>query len=627
VRQRPADPVIASADAYQTARRWISECFVSHDGCPGGLSAGSYLPTRVLDLSDFDAGRVKLHVSQGEKAQYAALSYCWGQTPQLTTTGETLKHSVQEGIKIEELPKTLQDALYTTKQLGIPYLWIDSLCIIQDSFEDKSAEITRMPQIYKNAVVTLSAAIAPDCGQGFLEDRQEVRRRVQSAFRLPLLPDDEALYVDTPAIGEVFLCLDQDLGFNIKDFADEPINKRAWTLQESWLSPRLLIYGSGPLKWQCLSKSITHGDESPRIDSFESDFRGRSKFFTSRDLAQGDIDPQLQLTYTSEQREVLLTEWKHLVYLYTRRSLSFADDKLPALSGIAAEFHRLSGDTYLAGLWKSSLPWGLLWHRLSGHADQSHSDRSPKPSFWKRLSKLFRRNKSSPHPVLDYHSPSWSFATTSGPVTFESPLYLERTTQVVIHSSSTTPETTLAPFGRVTGGKLTLTGPMRRMEWPEVTARYVIETEGNPHIYWDYIIPDGGAANPHFMKAAKSGRARPNTQYLIRDKLISKADAESAQSKPTMRRIPPQASGSPGPGHRVGNQSGQSFWFLELTWNDTPTGLVLVDAGDGTYKRTGFFMMGRNNDPEDLWVNGVHISGRREWDWDRGLEMRTITIV
>lgn len=355
---------MASEAAYDTAKQWISDCLFNYGKCPGrSLSDEAILPTRVLDLSaDCGPGRVRLHEGLSEeKGQYVALSYCWGKTGQYMTTEKTLKSFMNEGIEISLLPKTLQDAISSTKQLGISYLWIDSLCIIQDSDADKTHEITLMPQVYRNAIVTISAASASDCGQRFLEDRKEVQTRLRVAICLPffLTDDAEKLQNDSSLIGEVILCADENIRFNVKEFEDEPINLRAWTLQETWLSSRLLIYGSGPLKWQCLSKLLTHGENllalaAAVVRSYYTLFPKRDKFFIDESQEISQESSELPLIPIQHDTYKILDEWHDLVSSYSRRSLTVPEDKLPALSGIAAEFHRLTNDTYLAGIWQKS---------------------------------------------------------------------------------------------------------------------------------------------------------------------------------------------------------------------------------------------------------------------------------
>lgn len=261
--QRFASPEVDSPEAFQTARGWIEDCFKNHDECPKP-SEESRLPTRVLDIfSSFDTGKVRLHVSNSHDVgkTYAALSYCWGSTRRGSTrqtllTCSNLDAFAIAGIAIASLPQTLQDAILVARQLKIPYLWIDSLCIIQDSEHDKAIEIAAMPQIYKEAVVTISAASASDCGEGFLSTRQDIRGFRDLSLILPWSMNAEKhenMSIDeilesakgTDDIDAVFVTMDETCGFGNKPFAREVISKRAWTLQEGWLSSRLLIYGKG----------------------------------------------------------------------------------------------------------------------------------------------------------------------------------------------------------------------------------------------------------------------------------------------------------------------------------------------------------------------------------------------
>jgi Heterokaryon incompatibility protein (HET) len=462
VRQRPAQPGVDFPGAYKQAREWISNCLLSHEKCPK-KSTSSILPTRVIDIStERGEQRIRLHISNDEHATYAALSYCWGSTPQLTTTQEKLHSLTRDGIEIEKLPKTLQDAIHATRKLEIQYLWIDSLCIIQDSAEDKAIEISKMSQIYKEAVVTISAAVASDCGHGFLEDRKEVRERLDASFFLPYALTDEIEAEDLPryvregGVGQVYLCQDSSCGFEIRDFTQEAISQRAWTLQESWLSPRLLIYGSGPLKWQCLTASHSFGGTPPSQAAQEIvPIKPRQRFFPSSE------DP------TPSDTETISSDWQYLVRQYTSRAITDPNDKLPALSGIAAEFQRLSGDEYLAGLWRSTLPHSLLWHQLPAP--------SPKPT--KNIIQL----------PSAYRAPSWSWASVDGTISTEPRnKYLART-DIIIHSVYTTPASALAPLGKVTAGILTLSGLMRRMSWKQVQQRYVIpDSDRGPHMVMKY---------------------------------------------------------------------------------------------------------------------------------------------
>jgi len=119
--------------------------------------------------------------SLDSKGQYIALSYCWGEALPYTTTSRDLeKHKEDRGIRYVELPQTLRDAIFLTRCLGIGYLWVDCLCIVQDENADWEREASRMVDVYSNAYLTLRATRAGHCGEGFLHARKVRRRHVVS---------------------------------------------------------------------------------------------------------------------------------------------------------------------------------------------------------------------------------------------------------------------------------------------------------------------------------------------------------------------------------------------------------------------------------------------------------------
>jgi hypothetical protein len=249
------------------------------------------MPTRILEISlrENDDYSIRLHESNGQTAPYVALSYIWSKKPQtFLTLLDNINERMQQ-IDAKNLPKTVMDAVRCTQGLGLKYLWVDSLCIIQDSDTDKAKEIGRMSGIYKNAYATISAAKATKCEDSFLEHGSTVSDLPLSSFKLELLtPKDpvvlndrveryqtkrdfsnfmpgselEAIFqksswnhpdawYDTPST--VWLAA-TPLGGGEKrdllpagDIKDEPITCRGWTLQESWLSTRMLVCSSAQL--------------------------------------------------------------------------------------------------------------------------------------------------------------------------------------------------------------------------------------------------------------------------------------------------------------------------------------------------------------------------------------------
>jgi hypothetical protein len=136
-------------------RNWLAEC-ADHSQCPGQVE--TILPTRVIEVAPaISPDRPRLLATAGKKGRYAALSYCWGSN----SYGELRRchlNKYLEHLDLEVLPQTLRDAIAVTKSISVPYLWVDALCILQDSEEDKSFEISMMEQVYRGSLVTIVAA-------------------------------------------------------------------------------------------------------------------------------------------------------------------------------------------------------------------------------------------------------------------------------------------------------------------------------------------------------------------------------------------------------------------------------------------------------------------------------------
>jgi hypothetical protein len=132
-------------------------------------AAKSTLPTRVVYVGD-GSREPYLYETSREDALYTALSHCWGGKKNIHLTTKTADLEIRgESIPISTLPKTFADAVLLTRKLGIKYIWIDSLCIIQDDAEDWVRESARMAEVYQNAALTISADGAADGSQGLFQ--------------------------------------------------------------------------------------------------------------------------------------------------------------------------------------------------------------------------------------------------------------------------------------------------------------------------------------------------------------------------------------------------------------------------------------------------------------------------
>ncbi|KAJ4395897.1 hypothetical protein N0V93_000113 [Gnomoniopsis smithogilvyi] len=638
----PASPQVATPEVFQEIGHWIDDCLENHTECPGNLN--TKLPTRVIDVgtdAHLPSENVKLHISStGECGRYAALSYCWGTGTQTRTLKQNLEEHMRS-ITVSSLPQTIQDAIRVTRELKIRYLWVDALCIIQES-DDWEREATRMPDIYKNAVVTISAAAAVDSHQGFLEDRQSLLMSQVLSSRFPVYKlesddgNDEEM-VTLTSIGEIFLTQDADLGYDLKEFDDENINTRAWTLQEMWLAPRLVCFGTGLPRWICLKHDRTYGVDKvqPRY-SFDKSHEVRRQIFTEGSSSGNNMEIAVN---GHLDRDDFLSEWGILSINYYRRKLTFKTDRMAAISGIAKEFEKLLNDQYVAGLWKSSLPESLLWRHENWPQEESLMQAKGRKRD-KILGFFASKRKSastSSTAVEPYIGPSWSPLANNGSIVMSSPSHTGFETLCVVNDVQVEPANPLAPFLAIKPGHdwIDLTAPMAQMSYEEIVAFFVIVTVGSPHIYWDWILPDGGAANEYLGPAAKFQMKHPK----INPQVLSDFHNTSAHigGPPLIREDgqrpnPPSATTDAWPDKPVNTKKRTrgvpdvDFWFLEIEHSNTPTGLVLIRVDGNRFKRIGKFKMCRNQSPNWLMVNGLEISGPRRWNWDAKLKMRNCII-
>jgi hypothetical protein len=173
-----------------------------------------------------------------ESGAYIALSYCWG-GPQSAITTSTNIEARTRAIPLTELPRTIREAVTVTRSLRIRYLWVDAICINQDDIAEKTKEIAVMGNIYKNAILTIAAGSAASTDEGFL-----MKRSLPAACCLPF-------YVSEQQSGTIWL---QDQ----KTFKRpmEPLDSRAWTMQEFLLSTRILYYGTKEVAWRCRTENF-----------------------------------------------------------------------------------------------------------------------------------------------------------------------------------------------------------------------------------------------------------------------------------------------------------------------------------------------------------------------------------
>ena len=367
IRRKPPEIDVASERSFRQAKQWLQECVKQHSRnfCP--KLKKTRLPKRVIDVSDVHP---RLHFSEGAPAKYACLSYCWGNSWQKQVV--TILNNVHQNsnrIIFENLPQTIKDAITVTRRLNLRYIWIDCLCIVQDDEVEREQELEKMGDIFANAYVTISAATARSCDDGFLHERQLQSRAYSPPIKIPC-------YSPTGFRDHVMLFQRGSATTR------EPIHLRAWTLQEDLLSPRLLFYGDFEVVWACATcvKTIS-GIQAEICDTGETELARLRRLFS-----EGSTSTQMNGASLGNADTMAL--WEDLIREYSRRKLSRSDDKLPALSGLAMKFQRLTDGEYLAGLWSCWLPTHLLWKITgpSGTGVDQHVNGTWRAPTWSWLS-------------------------------------------------------------------------------------------------------------------------------------------------------------------------------------------------------------------------------------------------
>jgi hypothetical protein len=315
-----------SDEGLQRSLKWIGECSTYHKQCNKSQDSMK-LPTRVLELS---LASVRLLESENVEGPYACLSHCWGTTgTPLVTTKKDLP-AFKTDIPLSRITKTFFDAIMFTLRLGIRYLWIDSLCIIQDDPMDWEREAANMADIYSNALVTLAAATSPNAHGGLFTRQDEF-----------VPPPRKIATLEMPS-GEILPVHAYYSTLHNMDIDWYPLNTRAWVLQERLLSPRTIHFAGPELLWECKEQSTCeceaaiHYSHTKRKASFAAGLM--------------DLDPSS-----------LAQIWQSTVSTFTHLNITYGKDIFPAFSGIARQWAKAHADTYLAGLWKSTMIDGLLW--------------------------------------------------------------------------------------------------------------------------------------------------------------------------------------------------------------------------------------------------------------------------
>lgn len=363
-----------SVESLGLARKWIEDCKANHINCRE--ITGTFRPTRLIDIGDTAADKARLCLGKDLPANgsYFTLSHCWGKKPMPERLlGDNLQ-SMFVQIDCKKLSRNFQDAIYIARSLGGRYLWIDSLCIVQDSEEDWQREAALMGKVYLYGHCNLSAVASEDSSVGMIYKRQATEISPLRTTLRVISEDEEQ---------EVYLC-DPKLWFN--GVTTAPLLERGWVCQERLLSSCNLHFGQTQIFWECATHTA--------CETFPSGLPLEIEKYTIEPLIKRKGGQLLRLASGLVPRSLEdpshpLELWNQVVELYSTCQLSFGSDKLIALGGLAAISHHNFSNDYLAGLWQEYLPFQLLWEVMN-----------PVGIF-------------SPPP---YRAPTWSWAAADGQI-------------------------------------------------------------------------------------------------------------------------------------------------------------------------------------------------------------------
>jgi Heterokaryon incompatibility protein (HET) len=279
----------------------------------------------------------------------------------------------QACIPVAQLPKTFRDAVQVTRRLGYQYLWIDALCIIQDSQQDWLQESASMTNVYSFSRLNLAAEASVDANGGLFSEREPA---VLNGCDIPVEWESPGAKDTIKQIYHVSLL---NPWFHM--LQDSPLQKRAWAFQERLLSPRTLHFAGDQIFWEC-------------FDAILSESNLDMNRWGPHSLHHED-SPSVKEQFASVCRDgnarLALVVWSELIKSYSRRAVTYSSDKMVALSGVAAKMAlAFRPDDYLAGIWRQGLPRSLLWRTLPLAI-----------------------------PAQRYRAPSWSWASIDGEIAYD----------------------------------------------------------------------------------------------------------------------------------------------------------------------------------------------------------------
>ncbi|KAK0724024.1 heterokaryon incompatibility protein-domain-containing protein [Apiosordaria backusii] len=309
------------------------------------------LPGRLVDLRKFsvsapkkkarliDTACIDFHVKAREHGFYSTLSYCWGDE-KFYMVNEVNLESAHIELPYDDLPRTFQDAFQITKSLGINFLWIDALCILQGNVADWNRESAKMPYIYSRAAFCIAADSSDGANGGCFNKPGTERKEAGDSIKIRTTRSDGAE-------SSLLVYKTNPLNSQPNAIQDGAVSLRGWTYQERILSPCILHYTSEQLFWECRHHYLAQ-DET---------VTWKTGHLTT-------LSARANLDYlTNNKSRSIISAWcREVIPEFSARMLTYPGDKLPALAGIARLYYGAIQVPYIAGIWLKDLGCGLGWN-------------------------------------------------------------------------------------------------------------------------------------------------------------------------------------------------------------------------------------------------------------------------
>lgn len=422
-----------TVDIFTLSKAWLRQCSVFHKSCRHGQDLDNFIPTRLVkvEASEGTLSRVKLCITKDQdfpKAPYLALSHCWGNA-NITQLEMASVDSFQENIPLGSLPQNFTDAAIITSRLGFKYLWIDSLCIIQDSRADKAREIPTMGSVYGTAELTIAAMAAKDSNGGCFVTRNPLEL-------VPALLRDG----DSSKRNQVWVGAQGRRDPNAQGPLRPPLHQRGWVVQERALAPRTLYLGSDMVYWECVEG--TASEMFPQMSREVQNSSGLDSATAQRIGLKSTLHTIRKIAMDGGGWKDWETFWWKLVKEYTASKLTENSDKWFAISALAMQVEKDTQSTLYHGLWECNLFEEVLW-------------KCPQPG--QRID------------VAQLDAPSWSWLSVDGAVHEQRFNYNNAFDQVATVTKPLGARAAADGLGR--SNQLLVRGYLHRVSWSEVRDR------------------------------------------------------------------------------------------------------------------------------------------------------------